>query len=232
VAGGYTVLLPDGTDSSEPAPGAWMTLLVEGCYFPEFYRAALDQVPFSTCAMLIKKEVILAAGGFDPLLKTGEDRDLWYRIADQHPAIGFVQQPLFIYDRQSDGSLTRGAIVSHSADLWRLLQKHVPATDGPRPWTRSTKARFLRHEINRTLQHAVRLGERDNVRRLLFAYGEWVTLRNRALARVMSVVPQSLWYRLSVYWRRLYDPAQERRRIHAGGPSLQSRKLNGRNSKD
>jgi len=215
-AGAYTVLLPDGTSGEEPASSAYRALLTDSCYFPDFYKAAAANIPFHTCTMLIRKDLIVDAGFFDSSLRTSEDRDLWYRIADQHPAIGFVDRPIFVYDRRREGSLTRGVIASHSQDLWVLLQKHVPPVDSPNPLT--SKAIFFRGEVNRAVRHAIRLGERENVARLAATYREWFTVSSVVLALALRLTPKSVWLRLAKLWRWLYDPVRERHRRHDAQP--------------
>ncbi len=57
-------------------------------------------------AVLVEREAVLAIGGFDPLLRTCEDWDLWQRIARSGRPWAHVDEALSYY-RTSDHSLTQ-----------------------------------------------------------------------------------------------------------------------------
>ena len=58
-----------------------------------------------TSATLVKKSVLLDAGGFDPAHHVNEDVDLWLRVAEHHK-FGCVEEVLVRY-RRATGTLTR-----------------------------------------------------------------------------------------------------------------------------
>jgi Glycosyl transferase family 2 len=57
-------------------------------------------------AMLVRRDAFDAAGGFDEGLPTGEDYDMWLRLAFQFPFL-FVPGPVAIRQRSRDGKYAR-----------------------------------------------------------------------------------------------------------------------------
>jgi peptidoglycan/xylan/chitin deacetylase (PgdA/CDA1 family) len=62
--------------------------------------------PVAIHAVLVKRDAVARAGGFDPALRTCEDWDLWQRIAREGGRWVHVAEPLAFY-RTSDGSLSQ-----------------------------------------------------------------------------------------------------------------------------
>jgi GT2 family glycosyltransferase len=58
-------------------------------------------------AVLVERSVVMEVGGFDPLLRTCEDWDLWQRVARVGGSFVGVPEALAFY-RMSDQSLTHG----------------------------------------------------------------------------------------------------------------------------
>ncbi len=68
--------------------------------------AELIEVNFVMCsAVVVRRELLEAVGGFDTALSHAEDLDLWIRLAKRAPAVG-ADRPLVRYQLQSSG-LTR-----------------------------------------------------------------------------------------------------------------------------
>lgn len=55
----------------------------------------------ATCNLLVRKESFLAAGGFDPVLRVGEDVDLCWRILARGEAIYYIPQGLILHYHRS-----------------------------------------------------------------------------------------------------------------------------------
>lgn len=91
--------------------------LLNGSVFGDYFQAWIRySVPFWTCSFLIQKNVFKQIGFFRTYLTTFEDQDLWLRIAYSYPKIGYVKQPICVYDR-SQSTLTKGSKnVSVTAD--------------------------------------------------------------------------------------------------------------------
>ncbi len=58
-------------------------------------------MPLWTGAVVVPKECFLEQGGFNPVLKLGEDLDLWVRIALKYPVV-FINKPLSNYNQDVD----------------------------------------------------------------------------------------------------------------------------------
>ena len=72
--------------------------------------------------VVIKKEVVEAAGGFCTELSSTADNDLWIRVASKSREIGFVNQPLANY-RLDPGSMSAAAGRSISASRYNFFDR-------------------------------------------------------------------------------------------------------------
>ncbi len=87
---------PDGTRrlaQAAPPSSLWPTLRYRNC------------VCGSGSAVLVRKDVVQDAGGFDETLTGCEDWDLWFRLAMKHP-FTYVPEPLAVL-RSYPGSMSR-----------------------------------------------------------------------------------------------------------------------------
>jgi len=78
-------------------------------------------MPLWTCSTVIRKSIFAAENGFMPLLKLGEDFDLWVRIALKHP-VAFLNKPLAYYNQDVE-LLNRAVGNMHPPEahmLWNL----------------------------------------------------------------------------------------------------------------
>lgn len=71
----------------------------------------------STCAVVAKKDILVECNGFNEKMKTGEDIDLWFRIATKYPVLGYSQENNFFYRRINSVSLTLSNQNSKVADI-------------------------------------------------------------------------------------------------------------------
>jgi hypothetical protein len=93
----------------------------------EYYQASAGGVFFQTCGLVIRKDIIERLGGFDPGLAHGEDLDVWWRIAREHPRIGFARRPGFVYRRFGADCLT-ASYRSDNIALCKLVERHLELT--------------------------------------------------------------------------------------------------------
>jgi len=96
---------------------------------PVFERLVTGEVSIRTPSVLATRELILRAGGFDETISSGEDYDLWLRMAlDSNLAV--IDEPL-VRVRRHDENHSRAW---HSAYLGRdrALQKLQTRVDGAR----------------------------------------------------------------------------------------------------
>ena len=86
---------------------------------PDYEDAAKAETLFGGCrwpihAALVRREAVLAAGGFDPVLKNAEDYALWLRVATAAPIVR-VPEPLAFYHFHTgaQASSNRGRAALH-----------------------------------------------------------------------------------------------------------------------
>jgi hypothetical protein len=67
----------------------------------------MEGIRFSTPGFIIHRTIFETVGVFDPKLRTGEDRDMWWRIAMKYPLIGYCYEPCYRVYQDTLGSLTK-----------------------------------------------------------------------------------------------------------------------------
>jgi hypothetical protein len=79
---------------------------------PDVLKDGLFALADASClwigTIMVRRDVLLDLGGFDPALTTGEDVLLWAQLAVQHPPLAYVQTPIAGYAYLLSGSLTEG----------------------------------------------------------------------------------------------------------------------------
>ena len=104
----YTVCLCDEQRKRpiiEPLQAA--NILNGKTFHEDFFSAFKRKAAGWTGTMLIKKSVLIDNNSFNPTLKTAEDIDLWFRIAMDHPQIGYIPQSLATYHISTPHSITK-----------------------------------------------------------------------------------------------------------------------------
>ena len=131
-----------------------------------FERVITGEVSIRTPAVLATRELVLSVGGFDETICSGEDYDLWMRMALESD-LGLIDEPL-VYVRRHSESHTRNwhiAYLGRDQSLKKLQTRVDP-----------TRRALLRRERMRNglalaATYSV-LGERMQVRRVLrLAFG-------------------------------------------------------------
>lgn len=107
----------------------WESYKIPGseiAYGPIYKELLVGGNCMHTSSIIVKKEAIIEAGGFDEKLKTCEDYDLWMRITTKYPVI-FVNHILCGYRVRSEGlsgnRIVRGLRWAH--DRIRVIEKHL-----------------------------------------------------------------------------------------------------------
>jgi len=73
-----------------------------------YLKSCLRGVRFQTSGFLIHRSVFEEVGRFNPVLRIGEDTDLWARIAMRYPLIGYCSEVCYRHWQDNDGSLMKG----------------------------------------------------------------------------------------------------------------------------
>ena len=78
-----------------------------------------------TGTVMVRRDVLAQLGGFDPMLKVGEDIYLWARLAVQHPRLVYVRAPIATYSQDIRDSLTRRAAADGILDQLELARRLI-----------------------------------------------------------------------------------------------------------
>ncbi|HUU11831.1 MAG TPA: glycosyltransferase family A protein [Phycisphaerae bacterium] len=191
VAGRCVNVWPGGAKTVGLPSEGCRKLLEDGCWCRDYYEAAAAGVQFPTIVMLIRRRVFDEVGLFDAQIRSGQDRDMWFRIADRFPAIGYVDEPIAVYDRTAAGSLTRSNR-PRGADDWRLLTKHVPQRSQRPNGPETPRDRHFRSIIARSLRNAARFGDQQHLARVLAAYGDRLGTAQRVVWGLVSHLPSGV----------------------------------------
>ena len=106
----------------------WESYKIPGsdiAYGPIYKELLVGGNCMHTSSIIVKKEAIIEAGGFDERFKTCEDYDLWMRITKKYPVL-FVNKVLCGYRVRSEG-LSGDRMVRESRwahDRIRVVEKH------------------------------------------------------------------------------------------------------------
>ena len=77
----------------------------------------------STSFPLIRKSVFDSVGGFDPLMQSSQDYDLWLRITKENE-VDYVEEPLVIYHIHDGEQITKNP-AKRIAGLSRIIEKNM-----------------------------------------------------------------------------------------------------------
>jgi hypothetical protein len=140
----------------------------------------------------MRRESLLAVGGYDERLSTAEDWDCCIRLIHSGASAGLVDEPLLEYRLRSE-SLTssRGETLS---DRVRVLEKAAAQTglsDGERGAAQAALARHRERALQQAAREAVHRDDPDARGRLLaVARSRHVAIRARAAALVAACAPR------------------------------------------
>jgi hypothetical protein len=153
----------------------------------DFFDAWVAGAPIQTSGFVIKKSAIESAGMFVPEMRRGQDRDLWFRIALQHPRMGMIWPPTIQYIRNA-GSITADRADLTDQMIHRLRQRadRLPDLDEATARGFTKLLRFLAREL---VRHALSKSRPDQLRRVLDEFGWLLTRRERFIARCGSRTP-------------------------------------------
>jgi|GEM_PF-585723 len=131
--------------------------------------------PVATSTVLVKREAVLAAGGFDEQFRGPEDYDLWMRIAANHPVMK-IEKPLSRY-REQEGGLSQDDR-KFLPQVLRVLDKAFSAGGVMHAAYRHMKPAALASQYNHASWMAFCRGARFTAMRHLLK-SEWQVLTSR-----------------------------------------------------
>jgi glycosyltransferase involved in cell wall biosynthesis len=93
----------------EHPPGILAGLVDERGIAEDYLRVSARGVSCPTSGLMIRRDLLLELGGFDVGLRAGEDLDLWWKIARDHPRVGVAVVPSIVMTRYREDSLSASA---------------------------------------------------------------------------------------------------------------------------
>lgn len=112
----------------------------QGCMLPILYWKNV----IATLTVMIKRDIFLSLGGFDPSIWGTEDQDLWIRVALNGNIFGFVNKKLALY-RVGETSVSN-LTGRYKGAKKRILSKHVLHNKSlSRAMIRKAYAYYYRH---------------------------------------------------------------------------------------
>jgi len=112
-----------------------------------------------TGMVMVRRDVLHQVGVFDEAQRTSHDLDLWLRIAERCPSVGWTRETLAAYRRTATG-LTTTSITSSDETLIELFYNAVDVAARLPPHRKRQVHRFLSRHGNRLLRDFVAGGQR------------------------------------------------------------------------
>ena len=109
---GFRRVLPDGVELSEQ-PGMKMNFARELAQAP--FGLLARRCPLAIHAVMVRRRLVLEAGGFDPDLSVHEDWDLWLRVARMGAVFAGEPSALAFYRVRADSATTDTARMAREA---------------------------------------------------------------------------------------------------------------------
>ncbi|MEN8127780.1 MAG: glycosyltransferase family A protein [Planctomycetota bacterium] len=184
-------------------PTAVETLLKRTGMIGDFFIGSKQGMAEHTDTMLIRKDAILAAGLFDTTFSKAEDLDLWWKIAHQNPAIGYISQPIAIHHFGNETSLNK--VPMKGPMITMLIGRHQVLARGT-----ATEQSFNAMTVNRlrSWMRGMLFGAQiEDIRQLLRQFRELLPAWYRGLMYVLTLFPrltQAVCLLLSKIVRKLH----------------------------
>jgi glycosyltransferase involved in cell wall biosynthesis len=140
-------------------------------------QVVFPENPLPTSGVLVRREAVLAAGGFDPLLRYAEDFDLWLRVLEQGRAVAL---PVIVYHWRRHGGSKSGQ--RHGP---RDTQRSIVRSYAGRPWWSPGLAE--RRDAVAEWDD-LRLALREGRRRDTLRSAAWIASRRARLAGVAGLL--------------------------------------------
>jgi glycosyltransferase involved in cell wall biosynthesis len=102
-------LAPGAPPQPETPPESLVGLVEGNGVAADYLRVTGTGIPSATSTLMVRRELLRELGGFDVKLVAGEDLDLWWRIARDHPRVGVASTPSVVMTRHREDSLSARA---------------------------------------------------------------------------------------------------------------------------
>lgn len=161
-----------------------------------FFSAWLEGARFGTPSFIIHRSVFDELGGFDPKMPTGEDKDMWWRIALKYPRVGYCCNTCWRWHRDNPNSSSQRGRRDRDRQL-KSLCKNI------------RRAMELGHEVvnefhpyarMKVIDYLIRAAGRD-----CFINSDTIedakslfppTVRERVLLRILRLLPKQIAFKV------------------------------------
>ncbi|MHC4950642.1 MAG: glycosyltransferase family 2 protein [Planctomycetota bacterium] len=157
-------------------------------FFNDYFSACQVRAAGNSNTMMIRKDALVQVGLFCEDLVIFEDLDMWFRLAYLDLKYGFVFEPLAVYHRGVQGSLTQRFIDLQYIDDY--IQRHMKLSTDVGKLTEFQKCTkgLLSSRARLFMLH----GKGKQIRNLVRKYGEYLKPSFRASCYMGSFCPP-LW---------------------------------------
>lgn len=132
------------------------------------YQSAYDIV--WTSATVLRKKAIVTAGMFTVGEKTGEDLDLWARVACMNPCVAYSPRPCVTYLRCTEQNARTSVRIAYPKAFLEVLQREM----SNKRWTDEDKT-WMRKKYNRKMMvyvfTSILANRRQEARGILYDWG-------------------------------------------------------------
>ena len=178
---------PVGGDTEERRPDE--TALRDDGSFDSYFAIARDWT-VSMNSLVVRRSVFGEVGGFAPDLVTGEDLDLWFRIALVYPRIGYVPEVTSLY-WTTPGSLTSRGL--DTAAAWAdLIERNAARAAALGPVAERLAWPLLLRWACEVIRAAILEGDRTALSRIPAPLQQALPAPWRALAGLGRATPDPL----------------------------------------
>jgi glycosyltransferase involved in cell wall biosynthesis len=122
-------------------------------YLPNYFIACRCGAFLHTSGIMIAHDLLEKTGGFDIELNEAEDTDLWFRLALQSPALGYVREPCYRYYGDVPGSLSQRG--QRTCSVFRSLEKILGMMESHESRINTYCHRYIRDLVFRRLVNEV-----------------------------------------------------------------------------
>ena len=165
--------------------------LVENAYFEDCFRAMALHGIICTDVMVIRRDVLLEAGGFHETFLRGEDRDLWFRIALRYPQIGYSRAPAAIYWRCRSDSLTASDTWNAERQL-KLIRSLDDSAAQAGPAAAKRSEALLLSWIDQVIRRAIRENDQGVLTEIRRTYGKRLKPVDKLLLLMCRILPNAV----------------------------------------
>lgn len=152
-----------------------------------------------TSGTVVRRDLLLAAGGFDERLRRSEDFDLWLRLLRRGARFRWIPAPL-VERRLAEGGLSASRAAMHAA-IRAVLARHLADPDLPKAAVRAGRrhdAAVAQREAISDATSSLLAGRSNTARRALWrAFRQGPSAKLLASALALSVAPTAFtsWFR-------------------------------------